>query len=69
MEINIEQLGIEAGVEIKGVRTKGEDIFFLDLSPEDETLVRNALKTHVPVWPKQPSNQDIMDKLLEIQNA
>ena len=48
MEINIEQLSQESGVDIKGVLTKGDKITFLDLTPEDELKVREALKTHIP---------------------
>lgn len=47
MEINIEQLSQESGVEIKGIVTKGDTITFLDLTKEDELKVREALKTHI----------------------
>ena len=61
--INYTQLGEEAGVEIKGILIKGETITFLDLSEEDETKEREALKTHIAIFPKRVTNQDIMNKL------
>ena len=69
MEINIKQLSQESGVEIKGIRTKGDDIFFLDLTQEEEVLARQALKTHIPIKIIQPTNQDIMDKLNSLNIA
>jgi len=67
--MDIKQLSIESGVEIKGVITKGNTITFLDLSPEDELKVRKALETHVPVKPIPTSAEIKLIKIQEILNA
>ena len=71
MEINIEQLSKESGVDIKGILTKGDVPVFLNLTKEELAKVLKSLKTHVPIKPiiiQKPTIQDIMTKLKEVEN-
>ncbi len=63
MKINWKQIETETGITLKEIRTKGDKIFFEGLSNEDEATIREALLTHIPIKIKQPTNQEIMDKL------
>ena len=64
-KIDWKQLEIEAGVTLSGIRTKGDKMWFENMSQGDVDKIEIALQTHVPT-PKVLSSAE--DKLNRIQD-
>jgi len=63
-EVDWEQLKIEAGITLGGIRTKGDKMFLMDISQEDADKITTALETHIPT-PKVLTSTE--NKLQQIQ--
>lgn len=67
-EINVEQLSQETGIDLSKYKFDYhlETMEFKGLEEPDLTTVKNAIKTHIPIFPKKLTTDDKLNKIINM---